>query len=272
MVDLNSLNNITDLLSQDESTKPIIDIIDSIMGIPDENLTEDNIDIIIGMIRGGFTPQIKKQAIDALVNGFESDGLNKNQVRDTITEICEGLKAVVEEQNPSEIKRKLLNCVVDLFYELFDAANERYHSYDIELPIKLDEGAYMPTYAHEDDAAADLYALTDMTVPAKSVGNKVHTGVYLELPENWCAHIAPRSSIGAKTSLRLSNNIGIIDPSYRGELIVLYDNISDSDYYIKAGDRIAQMWVEPVHRFKPKQVEAVASSERSEGAFGSTGR
>ena len=75
-----------------------------------------------------------------------------------------------------------------------------------------------------------------------------------------------------KTGLRLSNSIGIIDADYRGEIGVIYDNISDSDYTIKAGDRIAQMWVERVERFKPVIVDTLPTTERGDGGFGSTGK
>ena len=123
------------------------------------------------------------------------------------------------------------------------------------------------------DATFDfVYASKDMILPAHSLSNKVPTGLRIALPEGWVAKIAPRSSIGAKTGLRLSNSIGIIDADYRGEIIVLYDNISDSDYEIKAGDRIAQMWVERVERFKPVTVDILPATERGDGGFGSTGK
>ena len=112
----------------------------------------------------------------------------------------------------------------------------------------------------------------DMVIPAHSLSNKVHTGVRIALPENWVFFLDPRSSIGAKTGLRLSNSLGVIDEEYRGEVIVLYDNISDSDYEIKAGDRIAQGWPQPVYRFKAVVVDSLPDTERGEGGFGSTGK
>ena len=95
--------------------------------------------------------------------------------------------------------------------------------------------------------------------------------MHIALPENWVMMIDPRSSIGLKSGLRLSNSIGIIDEDYRGEIGILYDNLSDSDYEIKAGDRIAQCWVQPVYRFKPVEVVTLPETERGEGGFGSTG-
>ena len=71
--------------------------------------------------------------------------------------------------------------------------------------------------------------------------------------------------------MRLSNSVGIIDSGYRGELGVLFDNTSDNPASIKQGDRIAQLLVMPSYRFQPKVVDILASSDRGEGGFGSTG-
>jgi dUTP pyrophosphatase len=104
------------------------------------------------------------------------------------------------------------------------------------------------------------------------LSNVIPTGLQIALPKGWVAKIVPRSSIGMKTGLRLSNSVGVIDADYRGEIGVLYDNFSDSDYEIKAGDRIAQMWVEPVYNFKPIEVSNLPDTERGSGGFGSTGK
>ena len=149
---------------------------------------------------------------------------------------------------------------------------EKYHSYSIELPIKLEDGAQVPTYAHDTDAAADIYALDDTLIQANTFSNKLRTGVSIQLPEGWLALILPRSSIGAKTPLRLSNSVGLIDSGYRGELGVLYDNTSDNDVKIKKGDRIAQLLVMPSYRFKAQKVDILGASDRGIQGFGSTGK
>ena len=138
--------------------------------------------------------------------------------------------------------------------------------------MQLEEGAQAPTYAHNGDACADLYAKEDMTLPAHSHSNMVATGVHIALPEGWMAMIFPRSSMGAKTGNRLSNSVGIIDSNYRGQLGVLYDNLSDSDYTITAGDRVAQMLVMPSYKFRAEVVDTLPETDRGEGGFGSTGK
>ena len=157
-------------------------------------------------------------------------------------------------------------------FGIFYKALEKYHTYAIELPMVLDGGAKVPTYAHDTDAAADLYALENVTLEGNTKGNKIRTGVKIQLPESQLALITPRSSIGAKTPLRLSNSVGLIDSGYRGDLGVLYDNTSDEPYDIKAGDRIAQLLVMPSYRFQPQVVDVLASSDRGETGFGDSGK
>ena len=255
-----------------EDTQPIMDIITQVMSIPEESLNEASMDVISGMILGGLTPNIRTESIKNVVASFENDGLTRSQAKALAdaskNEIAEAIKSF----KPSPNKQALLDVIFNFFYEIFDAAADQYHNYAIDLPIKLENGGQVPTYAHDTDACADLYAVKDMIIPAHSLSNLVHTGIRIALPENWVFLIDPRSSIGLKSGLRLSNSVGIVDEDYRGEIGILYDNISDSDYEIKAGDRIAQCWVQPVYRFRPQVVDILPATERGEGGFGSSGK
>lgn len=264
--------NIADGLASNENARPLLDIIEQIMSIPEDSLNDTSIDVISGMMRGALTPKIKEESIKNVIQGFEDENLSRAQAFEIVTESKAAIKNAIDEIEPSPNKRALLDAAFDFFYEVFDEAFEKYHSYTFELPIKVENGGQAPTYAHDTDACADVYASQNITIPAHSISTKVPTGLRIALPEGWVAKIAPRSSIGAKTGLRLSNSIGIIDADYRGEIGVLYDNISDSDYEIKAGDRIAQMWVERVERFKPVLVDILPATDRGDGGFGSTGK
>lgn len=264
--------NIADGLADNENVRPLLDIIEQIMSIPEDSLNDTSTDVISGMIRGALTPKIKEESIKNVIESFEDENLSRAQASEIVTQSKNTIKNAVDELNPSPNKRAIFDAAFDFFYEIFDEAFARYHTYAFELPIKVENGGQAPTYAHETDACADVYASQDITIPAHSFSNKVPTGLRIALPEGWVAKIAPRSSIGAKTGLRLSNSIGIIDADYRGEIGVLYDNISDSDYEIKTGDRIAQMWVERVERFKPVTVDILPATERGDGGFGSTGK
>ena len=269
---MSELINFNDLIENNEEMKPFMEMISQIMEIPDDSLTDVTVESLLGAVGGAFTPSIREKAIQEAVKGFEAQGLSIAGVQKEIQAARDAMNELIEELNPSEKKRQLLNGVFEIFYEIFDKVTERYQKFDIELPIFLEEGAQLPTYAHEGDAAADLYAADTVVIPAHSAATKVRTGVHIGLPERWVAYIVPRSSIGAKTPLRLSNSVGVIDSGYRGPLGVLYDNISDSDYTINAGDRIAPLIVMPSYSFKAKQVDALDETERGEGGFGSSGK
>ena len=269
---VNDMMNFADMVSANENTKPLIDTIEQIMSIPDEQLNDKSIEIIKGMINGAAEAMASPESINEMIEGFEQAGQTRAQVSTAYNTFRDAMNSYINELKPSKYKRDLLESVMEMFYKLFEDAIERYHTYNIELPIMLDEGAHMPTYAHESDAAADLYALETVVVKAHTISNKIRTGAHLQLPENWCARLIPRSSTGAKTPLRLSNAQGLIDQGYTGEILVLFDNISDSDYTINAGDRIAQMWIEPIYRFKAKQVDTLQNTDRNANGFGSTGK
>lgn len=258
-------------LDQDTALKPLYDLINEIMSTPEDQLNDDAVKVVNTIIENSFAEEMRG-ATQELIKSFNNLNYSRGQARENIELSKQAIDSLVEELKPSENKKKILDKIFNLIFEVFDKALEQYHSYDIKLPIKLDEGAHMPTYAHDTDAAADLYARETITLPAHSISNKIGSGVYIALPEGWVGLIFPRSSIGAKTGLRLSNSAGIIDSDYRGELGILYDNISDSDYTINAGDRIAQLMVMPSYRFAPVPVDTLDETERNDGGFGSSGK
>jgi len=269
---MSELEKFNDLIENNEDLKPFMDMITYIMEIPDDSLTDTVVESIIGAIDGSLTTAIKENIIQEAIKSYDTQGYTFNNVQNQLNEAKNSLEELIEELKPSNKKRQLLNGVFNNFYSIFDEVLERYNKYDIKLSVFLEEGTQLPTYAHESDAAADLYAADTVVVPAHSIGNMIRTGVHIALPERWVAYIVPRSSIGAKTPLRLSNSVGVIDSGYRGPLGVLYDNISDSDYTINAGDRIAQLIVMPSYHFKAVPVDTLDETERGEGGFGSSGK
>ena len=267
-----NLFDLTNDSTINDSIQPFMELITQIMELPEESLSDETIDVISGMISGAFTPRIKEDAINNVIKGFEEQNYTRAIAQETVDLIKDDIFSSIAKLTPSKHKEKLLNEVFNHFFGIFEEALTRYHTYSFELPIKLENGGRAPTYAHDTDACADIYASEDTTIPAHSLSNLVHTGLKIALPENWVLMLEPRSSIGFKSGLRLSNAMGIIDEEYRGEIGVLYDNFSDSDYEIKAGDRIAQCWIQPVYRFKPVEVVELPTTERGDGGFGSTGK
>ena len=269
---MSEFNSFTDIMQHSQEFGPIAELMNQIMALPDDSLTDAVVESLQGMINGAITSNVRQKAVEDTLRLFSAQNFTRDYVAELVRINREELEEYVNELQPSDAKRKLLANVANYMCEIFDEAANRYHSHSFELPVKLDEGAHEPTYAHTTDAAADIYALEDMTLPSHSLSNVVRTGLRIALPEGWAAYILPRSSIGMKTGLRLSNSVGVIDSEYRGEIGVMYDNHSDSDYRIHKGDRIAQMIVMPVHQFKPQVIDILSETNRGEGGFGSTGK
>lgn len=255
-----------------QSVQALLDTINQITEIDDNTLTDEVVQSIIDTFNENFSSEVIEQSINQIVNNFEILNATKEEVHKTNESLKTTLnETVYGEKQLSVQKKRLVDMVMNSLYIIFDKAEEKYHNYNIILPMTLENGAQEPTYAHDTDAAADLYALEDTHILPETYGNKIRTGVRIQLPEGWMAMIFPRSSTGLKTPLRLSNSVGIIDSGYRGELGVLFDNTSVSTIDIKKGDRIAQLMVMPSYRFKANVVDILQSSERADGGFGSTG-
>ena len=269
---MENFNSLTNIIESNESLSAIVEMINSVVELPETDINDDNIDVIIGMIEGGFTENMRKEAITNLTKGFKEQNLSKQECNNNVETFNKIFMEYIASLKLSSNKQRIVNAVFDIINDLFDAAIDQLTAPVITLPVKLDEGAQVPTYAHSTDAAADLYAADTVTLPAHSISNMIRTGVHIALPEGWMAMIFPRSSIGAKTGLRLSNSAGIIDSEYRGPLGVLYDNISDSDYTINAGDRIAQLLIMPSYHFSAQVVDILPATERNDGGFGSSGK
>ena len=253
----------------------LIASIKTLTDIDEASLTDEMLKAISDNMDEQFSPSLVMQSVNQIVKNLEDQGLTKEEANNSIKELSNTLKEMVYgEQQYTGNKKVLVDMVLDRMFDIFNQAAAKYHSYAIELPMTVNTiaGAKVPTYAHETDAAADLYAQYDQNFPAHSYGNMIKTGVKIQLPEGWLAMILPRSSMGTKTPLRLSNSVGLIDSGYRGELGVLYDNTSDEDYKISAGDRIAQLLVMPSYRFQAKVVDILADSDRGETGFGDSGK
>lgn len=128
---------------------------------------------------------------------------------------------------------------------------------------------------YKKDVGCDLFCFNDITVPPKAVSFKIGLGICASayIKEELSSYmIFPRSSMGAKTPLRLCNSIGLVDPEYTGELLLFVDNMSDESYEIKKGDRLVQL-VGPSHEFpRVILVEKLKITDRNTNGIGSSGR
>lgn len=130
----------------------------------------------------------------------------------------------------------------------------------------------LPEYATPQSAGMDLRANIEAPITLKPMERRlIPTGLYMALPVGYEAQIRPRSGLALKHGITVLNTPGTIDADYRGELMVLLVNFSDSDFIINDGERIAQMVIARHEQGIFKVVEALDDTERSTGGYGHTG-
>lgn len=135
------------------------------------------------------------------------------------------------------------------------------------MKIKLDEGAYKPTRAHEIDAGLDLYARENQIVPAKESAI-FDTGVHIEIPVGYVGMIKSKSGLNVKHGL---SSEGVIDAGYTGSIVVKLYNHSGYDYTVQAGNKISQIVIMPIITPELEEVDELDETERGNNGFGSTG-
>ena len=130
-----------------------------------------------------------------------------------------------------------------------------------------------PSYATEGSAGVDLKANIDDPITLAPLQRVVvPTGLRIALPTGTEAQVRPRSGLAAKHGITVLNTPGTIDADYRGEVGVILINLSDKDFVINPGERVAQMVLARYERFEWEEVEQLDSTSRGEGGLGSTGR
>jgi len=134
-------------------------------------------------------------------------------------------------------------------------------------------GHDLPQYETAHAAGMDLRAFTESEIVIKPLQRLlVPTGLYIELPIGYEAQIRPRSGLAYKHGISILNAPGTIDADYRGELKVLLVNLSDTDFVINNGDRIAQMVIAKHETISWQAVDALSDTARGEGGYGHTGK
>jgi dUTP pyrophosphatase len=138
---------------------------------------------------------------------------------------------------------------------------------------KLNDYAMTPTRGDDNAAGYDLYAYLDETMTIEPhETRKIGTGIAMEIPTGYFGGVFARSGIATKRGLRPANAVGVVDSSYRGEIIVALHNDTDYPQTIEPYERVAQLIIIPY--LAPTLVEAneLSKTKRGTGGFGSTGR
>ncbi|MDC3258110.1 MAG: dUTP diphosphatase [Flavobacteriales bacterium] len=130
----------------------------------------------------------------------------------------------------------------------------------------------LPQYTTELSAGMDLRANIDVDLLLKPMQRVlVKTGLFIELVPGYEAQVRPRSGLAFKKGITVLNSPGTIDADYRGEIGVILVNLSDDDFIITDGERIAQMVISKHEQAIWNEVDSLENSERGSGGFGSTG-
>ncbi len=130
-----------------------------------------------------------------------------------------------------------------------------------------------PAYATEHSAGMDLRAdIQEPITLAPMQRAMVPTGLYIALPEGTEAQIRPRSGLAAKHGITVLNSPGTIDADYRGEIKVILVNLSDTQFIINPGERIAQMIIARYEKIGWEETSSLEETARGKGGFGSTGK
>lgn len=130
----------------------------------------------------------------------------------------------------------------------------------------------LPQYATEQSAGMDLRANLDEPVTLKPQERRlIPTGLHIALPVGFEAQVRPRSGLALKKGITVLNTPGTIDADYRGEIGVVLINLSQEDFVVNDGERIAQMVIARHEKADFIEVEVLDETERGEGGYGHTG-
>ncbi|SED99677.1 dUTP pyrophosphatase [Tenacibaculum sp. MAR_2010_89] len=130
----------------------------------------------------------------------------------------------------------------------------------------------IPAYETEGSAGMDLRANIEEAITLKPLERViVKTGLFIALPVGFEAQVRPRSGLAAKKGVTVLNAPGTVDADYRGEIGVILVNLSNENFVINDGERIAQLVIAKHERINWKEVTVLDETERGAGGFGSTG-
>jgi dUTP pyrophosphatase len=145
--------------------------------------------------------------------------------------------------------------------------------HEVEIKIINTSENNLPEYATNGSAGLDLKANLDTPVILQPLERAViPTGIFIEIPAGFEAQVRPRSGLAINHGITCLNSPGTVDSDYRGELKVILINLSNREYTINHGERIAQIVISKVERARWVRVVRLKSSSRGEGGFGHTGK
>jgi len=171
-----------------------------------------------------------------------------------------------------------LNQYVEELKKVYDLDEKSTETYEYKVTTKFINNSNNedPTYAKEGDSGFDLRAFIDEPVTLKPLERKlIPTGLKFELSPNTELQVRPRSGMALKHGISVLNTPGTVDEGYRGDVGIIAVNLSNEDYTIQPGERIAQAVIMNVvgHRLSNlEKVETLTETERGDSGYGSSGK
>ncbi|RZJ72004.1 dUTP diphosphatase [Flavobacterium sp.] len=142
----------------------------------------------------------------------------------------------------------------------------------MKINIINNSGTELPEYATIASAGMDVRAVLSEPISLAPLERTiVKTGLFIELPIGYEAQVRPRSGLAFKNGVTVLNSPGTIDADYRGEIGVILVNLSNEEFTVNNGDRIAQLVIAKHERAEWVEVESLGETARGAGGFGSTG-
>lgn len=134
---------------------------------------------------------------------------------------------------------------------------------------KLNKDAIVPNYAHKGDTGLDVYSVEGDYIlkPGEIKGFK--TGIKVEIPFGYAGLFWDKSGLAIKSGIKTMG--GVIDSTYRGELVVILNNLGNKEYIVEKKSKIAQLLVQKIEEVEFEEVKSLDNTERGEGGFGSSG-
>ena len=139
-----------------------------------------------------------------------------------------------------------------------------------KIKIQKIKDVKVPNYAHSGDAGLDIYSAENDYILKPGERKGFSTGIKMEIPDGYVGLIWDKSGLASKYGIKTM--AGVIDSTYRGELIIILINSGSEDYLVEKNTKIAQMLIQKIEHAEIEEVESLNETGRGSGGFGSTGK
>lgn len=256
----------------------IMSAIDNIMSLPDSIFSaqtgRDILKSVIEQIDINDMAKVQREEFLSQKLGYEQVVVICAKMLDEINDIISNFESM---DNLISEKKVFFKQIFGKFNELPKLILADYPRTDATIPVELcHPNAQLPTYAHDGDDGADVYAIQNDEILPRQI-KIIPTGIKMAIPRGWAISVRPRSGLSAKTYLRIANTPGTIDANYLAEVGIILENTGTEPIVISTNDRIAQLILERAYKAEftltddvTKHTTENRANAAGEQGFGST--